>query len=156
MIKYKEVSVDEIDTVLAIILNRRKWMNENNIFQWSHYDRFDESYFKELIKDPDQLFLGVYEDDELKAFAAFQKNIEDNESYVNMQHFASSEKGYGSFLLMHAEELFSDPKEGVDYLRLHCVTGNPPLLQYYLTRGYSIKYILTKVNYYVLCKRITS
>lgn len=155
MVKYKEVSVDEIDTVLEIISNKRKWMDENNISQWGHYDRFDESYFKDLIEGSDQLFLGAYEDDELKAFAAFRKNIVDSGSYVNIYHFASSEKGYGSFLLMHAEELFSDPKESVDYLSLCCVTGNPPLLQYYLTRGYSIKRILSKPDYYVLCKRLT-
>ena len=136
--KFRQARNYEVNIFYSIIVDRVKWMKENNIKQWNeeYLDIYPLKYYEENI---DKLYVLIDNDDILCGAIILKedsrwKDNEDSAYYIH--NFASSinNKGSGILFIKELENLAIINK--IKYLRLDSIFGSNKLEEYYSNLGF--------------------
>ena len=143
---FRKASLNEVQTVFQLVLDRISWMDEVGIRQWNVTDyvgRFPLSYYEEKQAIGQMFVLEEKAKGEIVC-GAILKEVDDRwpddvkGSAYYLHNFATHTKKPGVGLIyLHLAEQYA-AQMGKEYFRLDCAVDNAFLNRYYDAQGYVV------------------
>lgn len=140
MYEIVKAKLSDIDSIIKLIKDRIKWMDEKGINQWNKTDyvgRYPKEYFEENI---DYFYIAKKDNKIVGEYALYEEDVrwpnKRNGYYIHHLATDLNEKGLGKIMILYAEELAKiNDKEVV---RFDSQIGNDSLSKYYDDLGYFV------------------
>ena len=146
VIKFRSGNVEDVPKVMSLIDERVQWMNHNDINQWNknqYQERYPLSYYMHMA-ETDKLYVLERKTDNMIIAGAVLLTEDDRWGKMNSSAFyvhnlvaSVAVKNAGREMLRKIEDFAR--KQGVNYIRLDCITDNERLNQWYEKLGYECK-----------------
>jgi len=139
---FRKLEENEGPIMFGLVIERIKWMNENNIKHWNvlGYDKFfPQSYYEKRAQQGYAYCLVDTNTNEILCAAVLLENDDswgDNEPSIYIHNLISKVgyPGIGKVFLKYTEDLAKS--KGKKYLRLDSEVNNVKLTEYYDKLGY--------------------